>query len=33
MQSLGFTEVYNLSGGIVAWNDSGLDVIKTREEN
>ena len=32
MQSLGFTEVYNLSGGIGAWKDSGFDVIKTREE-
>ena len=32
MQSLGFTEVYNLSGGIGAWKDSGFDVIKTRQE-
>ena len=32
MQSLGFTKVYNLSGGIGAWKDSGFDVIKTREE-
>ena len=32
MQSLGFTEVYNLSGGIGAWKDSGFDVIKIREE-
>ena len=29
MQSLGFTEVYNLSGGIGAWKDSGFDVNKT----
>ena len=32
MQSFGFTEVYNLSGGIGAWKDNGFDVIKTREE-
>ena len=32
MQSLGFTEVYNLVGGVGAWEDSGFDVIKTRDE-
>ncbi len=32
MQSLGFTEVYNLTGGIVSWKDSGFDVIKTSDE-
>ncbi|MDC3115384.1 thioredoxin domain-containing protein [Bacteroidota bacterium] len=32
MQSLGFTEVYNLSGGIGAWEDSGFDVINSRYE-
>ena len=32
MQSLGFTEVYNLVGGFEAWEDNGFDVIKTRDE-
>ena len=32
MQSLGFNEIYNLSGGIVTWKDSGFDVVKTKDE-
>ena len=32
MQSLGFTEIYNLSGGIGAWKDSGYDVIKISDK-
>lgn len=26
MRDLGFDEVYNLQGGILSWNDEGLDV-------
>jgi len=28
MQSLGFTEVYNLNGGIMAWQNAGYEVVK-----
>lgn len=28
MRDLGFDEVYNLEGGIIAWNDEGFDVEK-----
>ncbi|MCB0727412.1 MAG: rhodanese-like domain-containing protein [Ignavibacteria bacterium] len=28
MRDLGFDEVYNLEGGIIAWNDEGFDIHK-----
>ncbi|MEO6695564.1 MAG: rhodanese-like domain-containing protein [Ignavibacteria bacterium] len=28
MRDLGFEEVYNLSGGIIAWNEQGLSIEK-----
>lgn len=28
LQSSGFTQVYNLTGGIIAWANDGLDTIK-----
>lgn len=28
LKKLGFTEIYNLSGGITAWGDSGYEVNK-----
>jgi rhodanese-related sulfurtransferase len=29
MAYLGFTQVYNLTGGMIAWNQAGLDVSRT----
>ncbi|HMQ67973.1 MAG TPA: rhodanese-like domain-containing protein [Ignavibacteria bacterium] len=28
MRDLGFDEVYNLEGGIIAWNDEGFEIHK-----
>lgn len=27
LQAMGFSEVYNLSGGIIAWTDAGLETV------
>ena len=28
MRDLGFEEVYNLAGGIIAWNEHGHEIVK-----
>ena len=28
MRAMGFTEVYNLQGGIVEWSDAGMEIVK-----
>ncbi len=28
MRDLGFEEVYNLAGGIIAWHDQGHEIVK-----
>jgi len=30
--ALGFSQVYSLKGGMIAWNESGLKVIKAKAE-
>jgi thioredoxin 1 len=32
MEKLGFTKVYNLNGGIGAWDSSNYTIIKSKEE-